>query len=97
MKNKRLVKAKSAHNLFDQMPHRRKKMRQRNDGLLSVKTTCLTGDEVYYLDEYISNKRLKRQPSQSKNGVKFSGTEVSLSVFGSMDVLVPPILGFFQK
>ncbi|XP_019083617.1 PREDICTED: type 2 DNA topoisomerase 6 subunit B-like [Camelina sativa] len=71
------------------------------DGLLSVKTTCFTDDEVYYyhinLDEYISNKRLKRQPSQSKNGVKFSGTEVSLSVFGSMDVLVAPILGLFQK
>lgn len=29
--------------------------------------------------------------------VVFSGTEVSLSVFGSMDVLVAPIIGFFQK
>ncbi|AEE33690.1 hypothetical protein AT1G60460 [Arabidopsis thaliana] len=71
------------------------------DGLLSVKTTCFTDDEVYYyhinLDEYIANKRLKRQPSQAKNGAKFSGTEVSLSVFGSMDVLVAPIIGFFQK
>ncbi|CAD5315910.1 unnamed protein product [Arabidopsis thaliana] len=71
------------------------------DGLLSVKTTCFTDDEVYYyhinLDEYIANKRLKRQPSQAKNGAKFSGTEVSLSVFGSMDVLVALIIGFFQK
>ncbi|EFH64401.1 hypothetical protein ARALYDRAFT_475285 [Arabidopsis lyrata subsp. lyrata] len=71
------------------------------DGLLSVKTTCFTDDEVYYyhinLDEYIANKRLKRQPSQAKNGAKFSGTEVSLTVFGSMDVLVAPIIGFFQK
>ncbi|XP_023643480.1 type 2 DNA topoisomerase 6 subunit B-like [Capsella rubella] len=71
------------------------------DGLLSVKTTCFTDDEVYCyhinLEDYISNKRLKRQPSQAKNGAKFSGTEVSLSVFGSMDVLMAPILGFFQK
>ncbi|ESQ29448.1 hypothetical protein EUTSA_v10023451mg [Eutrema salsugineum] len=71
------------------------------DGLLSVKTTCITEDEVYYfhvnLDENISNKRLKRQPSQAKNGAKFSGTEVSLSVFGSTDVLMAPIIGFFQK
>ncbi|KAG7594531.1 hypothetical protein ISN45_Aa01g032820 [Arabidopsis thaliana x Arabidopsis arenosa] len=57
-----------------------------------------TDDEVYYyhinLDEYIANKRLKRQPSQAKNGAKFSGTEVSLTVFGS---IVAPIIGFFQK
>ncbi|KAG7599878.1 hypothetical protein ISN44_As06g040420 [Arabidopsis suecica] len=68
------------------------------DGLLSVKTTYFTDDEVYYyhinLDEYIANKRLKRQPSQAKNGAKFSGTEVSLTVFGS---IVAPIIGFFQK
>ncbi|VVA94058.1 unnamed protein product [Arabis nemorensis] len=71
------------------------------DGLLSVKTTCFSDDEVYYyrvnLDENISNRRVKRQASQAKNGAKFSGTEVSLSVFGSMDVLVAPIIGFFQK
>ncbi|KFK40786.1 hypothetical protein AALP_AA2G040900 [Arabis alpina] len=71
------------------------------DGLLSVKTTCFSDDEVYYyrinLDENVSNKRLKRQPSQAKNGAKFSGTEVSLSVFGSTDGLVAPIISFFQK
>lgn len=71
------------------------------DGLLSVKTTCFSDDEVFCyhinLDEYISNKRIKRQPSQPKNGAKFSGTEVSLSVFGSVDALVAPIVSFFQK
>ncbi|KAF8079487.1 hypothetical protein N665_1024s0014 [Sinapis alba] len=71
------------------------------DGLLSVKTTCFSDEEVlcYHmnLDEYISNRRMKRQPSQPKNGAKFSGTEVSLSVFGSMDALVAPIVSFFQK
>ncbi|KAJ4887396.1 hypothetical protein Rs2_27144 [Raphanus sativus] len=71
------------------------------DGLLSVKTTCFSDDEVFCyhinLDEYISNKRIKRQPSQPKNGAKFSGTEVSLTVFGSMDALVAPIISFFQK
>ncbi|CAH2047622.1 unnamed protein product [Thlaspi arvense] len=71
------------------------------DGLLSVKTTCFSDDEVYCyhinLDESISNKRQKRQASQAKNGANFSGTEVSLSVFGSMDVLVAPITSFFQK
>ncbi|KAH0903576.1 hypothetical protein HID58_043079 [Brassica napus] len=71
------------------------------DGLLSVKTTCFSGDEVFCyhinLDEYISNKRIKRQPSQPKNGAKFSGTEVSLSVFGCIDALVAPIVTFFQK
>ncbi|KAL1221070.1 Type 2 DNA topoisomerase 6 subunit B-like [Cardamine amara subsp. amara] len=71
------------------------------DGLLSIKTTCFSEDEVYNyhinLDEYTSNKRLKRQPSQYKNGAKFSGTEVSLSVFGSVDVLVAPIIGMIQK
>ncbi|CAH8392093.1 unnamed protein product [Eruca vesicaria subsp. sativa] len=58
-------------------------------------------DEVFCyhinLDEYISNKRIKRQPSQPKSGANFSGTEVSLSVSGSMDLLVPPIITFFQK
>ncbi|CAN8244963.1 unnamed protein product [Cochlearia groenlandica] len=71
------------------------------DGLLSVKTTCFTDDEVYCyninLDENASNRRIKRQPSQTKNGAKFSGTEVSLSVSSNMDVLVAPIVGFFQK
>ncbi|KAF3566617.1 hypothetical protein DY000_02014744 [Brassica cretica] len=71
------------------------------DGLLSVKTTCFSDDEVFCyhinLDEYISNKSIKRQPSQAKNGPKFSGTEVSLSVFASTDALVAPIISFFQK
>ncbi|KAL0718711.1 hypothetical protein Bca4012_068034 [Brassica carinata] len=71
------------------------------DGLLSVKTTCFSDDHVFCyhinLDEFISNNRIKRQPSQPKNGAKFSGTEVSLSVFASMDDLVAPIISFFQK
>ncbi|CAN7111349.1 hypothetical protein HID58_002559 [Brassica napus] len=71
------------------------------DGLLSLKTTCFSDDEVFCyhinLGECISNKRIKRQPSQPKNGAKFSGTEVSMSVFASMDALVAPIVTFFQK
>lgn len=43
-----------------------------------------TDDEVYYyhinLDEYIANKRLKRQPSQAKNGAKFRCASSSIYI-----------------
>ncbi|XP_010559041.1 PREDICTED: type 2 DNA topoisomerase 6 subunit B-like isoform X2 [Tarenaya hassleriana] len=71
------------------------------DGMLSVKTTCSTDDEVYCyhikLDESNSNRRLKRLPSQTKNGARFSGTEVSLRVSESTEDLVAEIAGFFRK
>lgn len=49
-----------------------------------------TDDEVYYyhinLDEYIANKRLKRQPSQAKNGAKFRCANSSFYIFSLLIV-----------
>ncbi|CAN1236234.1 Type 2 DNA topoisomerase 6 subunit B-like, partial [Linum grandiflorum] len=50
--------------------------------------------------EHRSDRKLKRFPSNLKNGVKFRqgiGTEVCLSIFESMDVLVSEINSFLQK
>ncbi|GAV61022.1 hypothetical protein CFOL_v3_04550, partial [Cephalotus follicularis] len=71
------------------------------DGLLSVTTTRIDDDEIYRyhinIRESISTRRLTRLPSNSKNGVKFSGTEVYLSISGRVDVLLAEINRFFQK
>ncbi|XP_021635214.2 type 2 DNA topoisomerase 6 subunit B-like [Hevea brasiliensis] len=71
------------------------------DGLLSATTTSFCDNEVHHfllnLRETISGRRLTRLPSNPKNGVKFSGTEVCLSISESIDVLTAEINDFFQK
>ncbi|KAI9386555.1 hypothetical protein POPTR_010G041900v4 [Populus trichocarpa] len=72
------------------------------DGILSVKTTAICDDEIYHyhfnLRENISSSRtLTRLPSNPKNGLKFSGTQICLSISESIDVLVSEINHFFQK
>ncbi|XP_042981135.1 type 2 DNA topoisomerase 6 subunit B-like isoform X2 [Carya illinoinensis] len=71
------------------------------DGVLSVRTTGKCDNEVYHyqlnLKESASARRLTRLPSNPKNGVTFSGTEVILSMFESADALVAEINCFFQK
>ncbi|GMY26240.1 type 2 DNA topoisomerase 6 subunit B-like isoform X1 [Fagus crenata] len=71
------------------------------DGVLSVRTTSTCDNEVYHyqlnLKESASARRLTRLPSNPKNGVKFSGTEVCLSISESLDVLLAEINCFFQK
>ncbi|XP_021293001.1 type 2 DNA topoisomerase 6 subunit B-like [Herrania umbratica] len=71
------------------------------DGLLSVITTCISDNEIYHyhlnLRESVSARRLTRLPSNPKNGAKFSGTEVCLSISDTVDVLLAEINHFFQK
>ncbi|XP_075659754.1 type 2 DNA topoisomerase 6 subunit B-like [Castanea sativa] len=71
------------------------------DGVLSVKTTSIFDNEVFNyqlnLKESASARRLTRLPSNLKNGVKFSGTEVCLFISESLDVLLAEINCFFQK
>ncbi|XP_050205669.1 type 2 DNA topoisomerase 6 subunit B-like isoform X2 [Mercurialis annua] len=71
------------------------------DGLLSFITTSTCDSEVYRyalnLRESVGNGRLTRLPSNPKNGAKFSGSEVCLSVSESLDALVPAINHFFRK
>ncbi|XWS69018.1 hypothetical protein CRYUN_Cryun04dG0143600 [Craigia yunnanensis] len=71
------------------------------DGLLSVKTTSISDNEIYHyhlnLRESVSARRLTKLPSNPKNGVKFSGTEVCLSISETIDALLTEINRFFQK
>ncbi|XVF43996.1 hypothetical protein PTKIN_Ptkin02bG0084500 [Pterospermum kingtungense] len=71
------------------------------DGLLSVKTTSTSDNEIYNyhlnLRENVSSRRLTRLPSNPKNGAKFSGTEVYLSISDTIDALLTEINRFFQK
>ncbi|XP_007044672.2 PREDICTED: type 2 DNA topoisomerase 6 subunit B-like [Theobroma cacao] len=71
------------------------------DGLLSVITTCISDNEIYHyhlnLRESVSARRLTRLPSNPKNGAKFSGTEVCLSISDTVDSLLAEINHFFQK
>ncbi|XWS63669.1 hypothetical protein CRYUN_Cryun06bG0121300 [Craigia yunnanensis] len=71
------------------------------DGLLSVKTTSICDNEIYHyqlnLTKSVSARRLTRLPSNPKNGVKFSGTEVCLSISYTIDALLTEINRFVQK
>lgn len=71
------------------------------DGELSVTTTSISDIEIYHyhfmLKEVITARRLMRLPSNPKNGVQFSGTEVSLSTSESIDDLKGEIICFFRK
>jgi hypothetical protein len=72
------------------------------DGVISVATTSLSDNEVYNytinLSESIPTKRLTKLPSSSKNGVKFSGTEVSfLLTLEVLDELAAVITSYLHK
>ncbi|XP_073127456.1 type 2 DNA topoisomerase 6 subunit B-like [Henckelia pumila] len=71
------------------------------DGVLSIATTGITDNEIHHikldLKENTSSRRLVRLPSATKNGAKFSGTEVSLSIPEKIDVLLAMITIFIRK
>ncbi|XP_059656119.1 type 2 DNA topoisomerase 6 subunit B-like [Cornus florida] len=71
------------------------------DGVISVTTTTICDNEIYHyrldLKEIVSARRITKLPSNSKNGAKFSGTEVSLSAMESIDDLLAEITNFFRK
>ncbi|KAL5723808.1 hypothetical protein ACHQM5_007155 [Ranunculus cassubicifolius] len=71
------------------------------DGVLLVKTTSIQDTEVYdyclNLKEKIASKRQIQLPPCSKNGGKFSGTEVSLYTSESVDALCVAVIHFLQK
>ncbi|KAI6694828.1 hypothetical protein NL676_022538 [Syzygium grande] len=71
------------------------------DGTLSVRTTGASDEEVHYynlnLKEGSSNSWLTRLPSIAKNGVRFSGTEVCLSISEKFEVLLGEIKQFIEK
>ncbi|XP_026405048.1 type 2 DNA topoisomerase 6 subunit B-like isoform X3 [Papaver somniferum] len=65
------------------------------DGAIDITTTSFGDEEIYHY-KLNSKKRLIRLPSTPKNGVKFSGTEVSLSTTESIDNLVQGITCFLK-
>ncbi|CAL5396122.1 unnamed protein product [Camellia sinensis] len=71
------------------------------DGVISLTTTGINDSDIYYyhlnLKEIVSTRRLTKLPSSSKNGTTFSGTEVSFSVFGSVDGLLVKLTYFLDK
>ncbi|XP_050373209.1 type 2 DNA topoisomerase 6 subunit B-like [Argentina anserina] len=71
------------------------------DGLLSVTATGISDNEIFNyqfdLKEAESARRLTRLPSSQKNGQRFSGTEVCLSIFETVDILLREVTRFFQK
>lgn len=71
------------------------------DGLLSIQTTSICDYEIHHYNMNIrgnpSEIRLTTLPSISKNGSKFSGTEVSFSVSECIEILLREIKHFFQK
>ncbi|KAI4328273.1 hypothetical protein L6164_020640 [Bauhinia variegata] len=71
------------------------------DGILSIKTTSICDTEIYSyqlnLKETDSTGRINKLPSNTKNGAKFSGTEVCLSSRVSLDLLLAEIHSFLQK
>ncbi|KAK1376563.1 type 2 DNA topoisomerase 6 subunit B-like [Heracleum sosnowskyi] len=62
------------------------------DGVISVATTNICDDKIYHqnlnLKGEASMQRLTKLPSASKNGAKFSGTEISLSTLETVDNLM---------
>ncbi|KAK9135542.1 hypothetical protein Syun_014872 [Stephania yunnanensis] len=68
------------------------------NGVLTVLTTGLSNEEIYQnclnLEEHVPSKRSTRLPSRSKHGQKFSGTEITLCTYESINNLVA---GFLQK
>ncbi|XP_038885431.1 type 2 DNA topoisomerase 6 subunit B-like isoform X2 [Benincasa hispida] len=71
------------------------------DGIVYVKTTDILDTEIscYQLNlkENVTTRKPIWLPSNIKHGVKFSGTEVCLSVSESVDVLLAEINCFFHQ
>ncbi|MCD7455735.1 hypothetical protein HAX54_029378 [Datura stramonium] len=71
------------------------------DGMISLATTSISDSEIHNLNLNlkVSNSagRLTKLPSTAKNGAKFSGTEVSISISKSLDDLLAEITCFLQK
>lgn len=71
------------------------------DGVILVATTNICDDKIYRqnlnLKGEASMRRLTKLPSASKNGAKFSGTEISMSTLETVDNLVAQIIGHLQK
>ncbi|KAJ8557849.1 hypothetical protein K7X08_004615 [Anisodus acutangulus] len=71
------------------------------DGMISLATTSVSDSEIHNLNlnlkESNSAGRLTKLPSTTKNGVKFSGTEVSVSISKSLDDLLAEVTCFLQK
>ncbi|EYU30233.1 hypothetical protein MIMGU_mgv1a025867mg, partial [Erythranthe guttata] len=71
------------------------------DGVLCIATTSTSDKEIHHmkydLKEVVSSKRLVTLPSATKNGAKFSGTEVSLSICEEVGGLVTMMSVFIRK
>nr|XP_016464688.1 PREDICTED: uncharacterized protein LOC107787609 isoform X1 [Nicotiana tabacum] len=71
------------------------------DGMISLATTSISDSEIHNLNlnlkESNSAGRLTKLPSTAKNGAKFSGTEVSVSISKSLDDLLAEVTYFLQK
>ncbi|KAL6520061.1 hypothetical protein OROHE_017204 [Orobanche hederae] len=71
------------------------------DGVLFIATTSISDKEIHHLKldlkEVVSSRRLVRLTSTTKNGARFSGTEVSLSVYEEADAVVTMLSLFIQK
>ncbi|XP_055829297.1 type 2 DNA topoisomerase 6 subunit B-like [Solanum dulcamara] len=71
------------------------------DGMISLATTSISDSEIHNLNVNIKESnsagRLTKLPSTSKNGAKFSGTEVSVSISKSLDDLLAEVTCFLQK
>ncbi|OIT38485.1 type 2 dna topoisomerase 6 subunit b-like protein [Nicotiana attenuata] len=71
------------------------------DGMISLATTSIYDSEIHNLNlnlkESNSAGRLTKLPSTAKNGAKFSGTEVSVSISKSLDDLLAEVTCFLQK
>ncbi|KAJ8538012.1 hypothetical protein K7X08_014552 [Anisodus acutangulus] len=63
--------------------------------------TGVSDSEIHNLNlnlkESNSAGRLTKLPSTAKSGAKFSGTEVSVSIFESLDDLLAEVTWFLQK
>ncbi|KAL7149654.1 hypothetical protein ABFS83_05G055300 [Erythranthe nasuta] len=71
------------------------------DGILCIATTSISDKEIHHmkydLKEVVSSKRLMTLPSATKNGAKFSGTEVSLSIYEEVGGLITMMSVFIRK
>ncbi|XP_016574902.1 type 2 DNA topoisomerase 6 subunit B-like isoform X2 [Capsicum annuum] len=71
------------------------------DGMLYLATTSVSDSEIHNLNlnlkESNSVGTLTKLPSTAKNGAKFSGTEVSVSISKSLDDLLAEVTCFLQK
>ncbi|CAI9775384.1 unnamed protein product [Fraxinus pennsylvanica] len=71
------------------------------DGVICVATTSISDKEIHHfkvnLTETDSSRRMTKLHSVTKNGAKFSGTEVSLWISENIDDLLRDITFFLRK